>query len=123
MTWFAVHALVAFRKSVPSWPITINENIFLVEAKDACQAASEGVRMAMVEVSAEDGLTIDGEPATRTLVGIRKVLNISNPEPLDLDQDAPVSGTEITYSEYLVRSEDDLRKLVKGEAVVLRYID
>lgn len=123
MTWFAVHALVALKKHAFSWPILVNENIFLVEAKSAEQATSEGSKMAMIEVSVEDGLSIDDEPATRTFVGIRKVVAISNPEHLDLDQDQPVSGTEITYSEYEVNSEEDLQKLANGSSVFLRYVD
>lgn len=123
MTWFAVHALVALKKHTPSWPTLVNENIFLVEATHVEQAVSEGSRMAMLEVAVEDGLTIDNEPATRIFVGVRKVVAISNPEHLDLDQVPPVSGTEVTYSEYEVASEEDLQRLANGLSVVLRYVD
>ena len=123
MTWYAVHALVAMKRVDSVGPISVYENIFLVEAKDSNDAVSLGQSMAKVEADIEDDLTIDGVQAVRSFAGIRKVITISNPEPLDLDQDRPVSGTEITYSEYEVDSEDELRKLAAGEQVTVRYVD
>ena len=104
-------------------PIHVYENVFLVEAEDADHARTLATEMARAEVEVEDGLTVDGVAVARSLAGIRKVVSISNPEPLDLDMDRPVSGTEITYSEYQVESEDALLKLAAGEAVTVRYVD
>lgn len=123
MTWYAVHALVAMRRTDSIGPISVYENVFLVEAKDSNDAAAQGRSMAKVESAVEDDLTIDGVPAVRSFAGIRKVITISNPEPLDLDQDRPVSGTEITYSEYEIDSEEELQKLAAGELVAVRYVD
>jgi len=123
MTWFAAHALVAMKRVDSIGPIHVYENVFLVEAEDADHARTLATEMARAEVEVEDGLTVDGVAVARSLAGIRKVVSISNPEPLDLDMDRPVSGTEITYSEYQVESEDALLKLAAGEAVTVRYVD
>ena len=123
MTWFAAHALVAMRRVDSIGPIHVYENIFLVEAQDAGRAKVLAEEMASAEVEADDGLVIDGVAVFRSLAGIRKVISVSNPAPLDLDEDRPVSGTEITYSEFEVDSEDALRRLAAGEAVYVRYVD
>lgn len=123
MTWFAVHALVAMRPIDSAGPINVYENVFLLEAEDSESARVLATQMARPEAEANDGFTINGDPAIRWLAGIRKVISVSNPDPLDLDADRPVSGTEITYSEFEVDSEDALRRLAAGEAVAVRYVD
>jgi hypothetical protein len=123
MKWFAAHAVVAMRRIDSEGPISAYENIFLVQAENADQARNLATDMAKAEVEIDDGLTIGGVAAKRTLAGIRKVITISNPSPLDLDEDQPISGTEITYSEFEVASEEDLRKLAAGEGVLVHYVD
>lgn len=123
MTWYAVHALIALRKEDASSPIPVYENIFLVEAENVSKAKNIGTAFAMQEVSVEDELLVSGVPAKRDFLGIRKIVNVSNPEHMDLDQDRPVSGTEITYFEYEVDSNESLEKMVNGEPVWLRCVD
>jgi hypothetical protein len=123
MTWFAVHALVSMRRVDAVGPIHVYENVFLVEAEDAERAKELAVEMARPEAEADDAFSVGGVSAVRSLGGVRKVISVSNPDPLDLDADRPASGTEITYSEFEVDSEDDLRKLAAGESVAVRYVD
>jgi hypothetical protein len=123
MTWFAAHALVAMRRIDSVGPIHVYENVYLVEAEDSERAKVLAMEMARAEVEVDDGLTIDGVSVTRSLAGVRKVISVSNPDPLDLDADRPVSGTEITYSEFEVDSEDALRRLAVGASVAVRYVD
>jgi hypothetical protein len=123
MTWFAVHTVITVQRVDQLGPISIYENIFLVQAANSSQAKLEGERLVKPEVDSDDDLTIDGFPAKRTFAGIRKVVNVSNPEPLDLDNDRPVSGTEITYSEFEVDTEDDVIKFVSGQELLIKCVD
>lgn len=123
MTWYAVHAIVAMRRVDKIGPFSVYENVFLVEANSSAEASAKGAELATCEVNAGDNLTIDDVPAVRSFVGVRKVVSVSNPSPLDLDRDRPVSGTELTYSEYVVDSEEALQKLAAGEAVAVHYVD
>lgn len=123
MTWFAAHALITIQRTDLVGPIHVYENVFLVEANDSEGARAKAIDFAKLEVEVDDELTVDGMPTVRKLAGIRKVISVSNPDPLDLDNDRPISGTEITYSEYEVFSEDALQRLIAGDAVTVRYVD
>lgn len=123
MTWFAAHALIAIRRIDSVGPISIYENVLLLEADSSEQAKALAAKLTEAEVAIDDGLTINGVVAVRKFAGVRKVISVSNPDPLDLDKDRPVSGTEITYSEYEVESEAVLQRLAAGEAVDVRYVD
>lgn len=123
MTWFAVHTVITVQRVDQLGPISIYENIFLVQTTNSSQAKLEGERLVKPEVDSDDDLTIDGFPAKRAFAGIRKVVNVSNPEPLDLDNDRPVSGTEITYSEFEVDTEDDVIKFVSGQELLIKCVD
>ncbi len=123
MTWFAAHSIVASRRVDSQGVISVYENIFLVEAPDAASASSKAAEMARREVDSDDSLTIDEAPAIRTFCGVRKVVAVSNPYPLDLDEDTPISGTELTYSKFEVSSEEDLQILVEGGELSLRYVE
>ncbi len=124
MTWFAAHILIAMSKtSEPDGPFTVWENVVLLEAGDAAAALEMAQARGRADASADDSLTVDDQPARSQFAGVRKLINISNPEPLDPDGDRPVSGTEITYSEFLVEGRDGLAKLADGESVVVDYVD
>lgn len=112
MTWYAVHTLVAMRRVDKVGPISVWENVYLIEAENGHDAYVLGKEAAMPEP--DDSLRINGVKATQSFAGIRKIINVSNPVHFDQDQDRPVSGTEITYSEFQFNSEDDLRKYAEG---------
>jgi hypothetical protein len=65
-----------------------------------------------------DGLTLNGKPAAMVFVGIRKLIEVRTIGDIE---DKPADGSEVTYSELVLDSEDDLRKLVAGESVRLCY--
>jgi len=68
-------------------------------------------------------MELDGKPAKMVYEGIRKLINISNPVDIDPDKDRPMTGTELTYSHYLVNNEKQIQQLVDGECVILNYIE
>ena len=126
MTWFAASALVAMRTKEPSkgGPIEVYENVILVEA-DNPELAEQIARIEALKAEVEDDtFTIDGKPGYFSFVGIRKILRISNPTDMKYaDQDPPVTGAEISYSLFEVKSEDELAKLARGESVTLTYLE
>jgi hypothetical protein len=123
MTWYAVHAVVSSRRRDGVGRFSVSENIFLVEADSAQNAHNLGAKFAEVEAHLDDGLTLDDAPAIRKLQGIRKVVQVSNPEPLNLDLDRPVSGTELSYLEFEVDSESELDSFMCGDELSLRWLD
>jgi hypothetical protein len=124
MTWFTASIVIGMkRKDEKGGPIIVLENAVLIEAATSEEARLKAEEIGKTEASLDDGLTINGAPALRIFAGVRKIINVSNPEPYDLDQDPPTSGTEVTYSEFEVPDEDTLYRLASGDAVDLRYVD
>ena len=121
MTWYAASILISTRKiNNPGLPISVMENIVLVEASSheeaACRATEVGKEYAIFDST----LTLDGEAALNQFVGIRKILTIRNLGS-DMDQEPPSTGSEISYSEFEVETEEDLQKLADGKEVEVRY--
>lgn len=124
MTWYAASVLIAIRRvDLSSAPWLVYENVILVEALDAAGARKQASDIANREVSVDDDFTLDGHSAIKKFAGIRKLINVSNPDPYDLDQDRPVSGTEITYSVFEISDDDALAKLANGEELTIKYIE
>lgn len=125
MTWYTASVLIAMKPTnYKSGPIEVYENMYLIEAPSSQGAQDKAKELGKEEASiADDGLTIDGVPAVREFVGVRKVVSVSNPPPLDLDADRPTQGTEVTYSLFEVQDQDSLAKLAAGAAVEVRYLE
>lgn len=122
MTWFGVSVIVSIRLTRGKQAkIPVFENIILVEARTPKEAAKKAAKQAKAATKIEDGLTLNNKPAYYSFDGVRKVVNVSNPVHLDLDQHRPVTGTEITYSEFVV-NRDDIKKLVAGKEVKILYV-
>ena len=122
MTWFAASTVIGMRRQDGKGVISIYENIILIEAETANDAHRIASEIGLSEANIEDGLTIDDMPAVRIFAGIRKIITVSNPAPYDLDQDRPITGTEITYSEFEVPDEDSLQRFARGETMNVLYL-
>lgn len=109
--------------SNPENEYIVHENVILIEADSPEQADEIATRQARDEATIEDQLTIDGEAAVKRFIGVRKVIAIRNPGPIDLDQERPVSGTEITYNVLFVKGEENLNRLAIGDEVSLDYLE
>ena len=124
MTWYAAHVVESIRKlNNKNDDILIYENVVLIEAKNDKQALTKAKKYAKAAIVHDETLTLDNEPAILELIGIRKVVTIGNPWPLKQDEDPPTTGTEISYSEFRVKNQRDLRKFVKGEPVMVEYLE
>ena len=124
MAWYAAHAIVSIRPiNQKERAIAVYENVILLQAADDSEAMSKARRHAKASVAKDQSLTLNGEPAMQAFVGIRKIIAVSNPWPLDQEDDRPVDGTELTYSEFQVKDENTLTRLANGDAVPVRYLE
>lgn len=123
MTWFTASVLIAIKpESYAGGPIQVYENMYLLEAATAHDAFQKAKLLGREEAS-DDSLTIDDCPAICSFIGVRKLITVSNPFPLDLKEDRPVSGTEVTYAVYQVADEMAASKLANGEEVDVLYLE
>jgi hypothetical protein len=121
MTWYAAHIVIGFtaegRKEVVAW-----ENIILIDADSHEQAEQQAIKIGQEEASLDDALTVNDRPAKRLFAGVRKVLTIANPDPAQ-QLLPPVHGSEISFSEFILKDIDELMKLGSGKGVHLRYTE
>jgi hypothetical protein len=124
MTWFAASLIVGIRRiDAPDRQIVAYENVVLIEATTSEEAFKKAQEYGEAYAAVDDGFTLDDKPTVKTFAGVRKLINVSNPHPLDLDQDRPVCGTEVTYSLFELDDSDALTSLASGKEVSLRYVE
>jgi len=130
MAWYAAHIVsyVKFKDGIqdkyPLW-----ENVVLIEAESGNIAHEEAVRIGMSDYDDTDdpeqeSMTWDGRPAYWVFAGIRKLMEVTETaRTIDRAEagNRPIHGTEITYSEMQVDSEEDLLKFVEGNPVTVLY--
>ena len=126
MTWYAASIIIAFRtEQKDHLPILVHENVILIEAPNEDEAM-EKARTAgenQVQPGVSKTLRIGNRSAHLEFIGVRKLIAVGNPWPLSQDQDRPVDGTELTYSEFELPDEDALMRLSNGDDVTLRYVE
>ncbi len=115
MNWYAAHVImvVKFKDDVqdkyPFW-----ENIILIEARDSDEAFSKAAERARLnEGDDNNSFTWEDRPSTWCFAGIRKLLTCQN------YNERPSNGTEISYLEMEVSSQEDFSRVLKGESVVV----
>ena len=115
MPWFAAHVLETTliidgaQSQYPVW-----ENIMVFEAPDhdtVWDVAEEVARKRYGHES--ESLSLEGRPAQRRLVGIRRVVFI-------LDK-FPASGAEVSYLHYHVPDLESMEKLMCDEQIEIRF--
>ena len=64
-------------------------------------------------------MTLNDKPADCIYAGIRKIISVSH-----WDEDGKLNhGDEITYSQFNVFNETDVKRLVDGDVVELEYVE
>jgi hypothetical protein len=118
--WYAAHVImtVKFKEAVqdryPLW-----ENVYLVEASSADEALAKAAALGQEQEGDTSGTFCwEGTPATWVFAGVRKLIECRTSGDIE---DKPTGGTEITYSQMIVDSEESLAKLVNGEPVTVLY--
>ncbi len=116
MKWYAAHIVtwLKLREATQS-TFPIRENIVLVCAMSSDEALEKAEKKAHEDEIIDDSQTWDDKPADWIFAGVRKLIECLPPEK------QPSDGTEVTYSEMTVDSEDTLRKLVNGDAIAVIY--
>lgn len=125
MKWFSASVIMYAKvdndehESIPVW-----ENIILIEAESFEDAHKIAQSKAILDASNPDQtLTYDDKPCKILYGGIRKIIECSND---DIEDDNPSetisSGTELSYSQFIVKNTNDLNKLINNDDVYLYYI-
>ena len=123
MTWYTaslIETFVMLDSEQSSFPVY--ENFILLEAENPEIALEKAKAIGMSVNTLAEELTLDYKPALRVFVGVRKLITISNPFPMDLDETPPVAETELTYSEYELATFQDVEALAAGEKLSVIYI-
>jgi len=117
-SWYAAHLVmyVKFREGgqarFPVW-----ENVVLLSAGDEAEAFEKAERRGREDAEDDGSFRWGGKPARWVFAGVRKLTACDEPAR------RPGDGTEITYTEMVLDSEQSVERLVKGEPVSVRIAD
>ena len=132
MTWYAAHIIsyVKFKDGIqdrfPLW-----ENVVLIEADSGDKALEEAEKIGKSDYDDSDDpdnngdMTWNERPAYWVYAGIRKLIRCAPTASTEVDETLPTYtpgfGTEVTYSEMEVSTEEDLAKLINGDPITVLY--
>lgn len=122
MTWFVAHIVIGFLiedvcEGIPAW-----ENVVLFEADSAQEVDRMAQQWAESECRIDDKLEVNGQKAVRVFAGVRKISEIMHPEfGSEILLPHHINGLEISFSEFIVDTIENLMKLGVGEYVKLLY--
>lgn len=123
MHWFAASIVIGLKPEQDTGACMAYENIVLVQAASFEAAEAIAVEHGKIESDIDEGLYVNGIAATRKFLGVRKVVAVSNPHPMNPDEDRPDNLSEITYSLFKASDWGQLQLLASGEAVTIEYIE
>lgn len=114
--WYAAHILLYVkRKEGTESKYPVWENVVLIKANSEEEAFEKATQRGKEEEGDEDGtFRWGGKPAQWIFAGVRKLTLCEDPEK------RPGDGTEVSYVEMEVASEEAVRKLVEGKPVAVR---
>ena len=115
MSWYAAHIIIGFltdgAEQVIAW-----DNVTLIRAATHEEAEILAKQIGHELGAPDDGLTINGVSGKSVFAGIRKILSIDN-----FSADDTAHGSEITFSEFVLKNALALEKLAAGEDISLIY--
>jgi hypothetical protein len=116
--WYAAHVIMAYRYCEGEQDkFPVQENVFLIEANSSHEAHRIAVKIGEEEGRyAKPSAVYNEVPVRLTFEGVRKVVEC-------LPADRIGTGTELTYTEFLVDSKESLKKLVSGGDVTVTLQD
>src|SRR5947209_17169270 len=119
MSWYAAHVVLYVKyKKGPQSKFPVWENVFLIEAATDEEAFAKAEARAREDEGDCDGsFRWGGRPATWVFAGIRKLVSCDDPD------ERPGHGSEVTYTEMQLDSEEAVRKMAAGEAVTVELTD
>ena len=115
--WYAAHLILYVKlKNAPQRSYPVWENIVLVKAGTVEEAYAKAEAPGKAEEGDDDGtFRWGGKPARWVFAGVRKLTLCEDAEKRSS------GGTEVSYSEMEVDSEQAFQKLVHGQAVSVKY--
>ncbi len=117
--WYAAHILLYVRrKANPDGKIPVWENIILIEADSEEIALAKAEERGKQDEGDDDGtFHWGGQPAEWVFAGVRKLTLCEDSEK------RPGDGSEISYTEMEVNSEQALANLLKGKPAAVKLTD
>jgi len=124
MTWYTASIIISCRlKEGKQDVFPVYENFTLFEASSRKDAHEKAIQYAKEYAEIDDQLKLSGKSAYWKFEGIRKLIELRDHLSYELDVDKPNNGVEVSYSYMEVNSEDKLKDLATGNAVIVRYVD
>lgn len=119
MTWYAAHLILFVRfKERRQTRFPVWENIVLIQADSEEEALVKAEKRGRQDEGDSDGtFQWEGHLAEWVFAGVRQLILCQD------ENRRPGDGTEVTYLEMEVASEEALRKLAAGEQVSVRLED
>jgi hypothetical protein len=117
--WYAAHIVMYVkRKDGAGGKTPVWENIVLIKAGSEEEAFAKATQRGKEDEGDDDGTFRWGDkPAQWVFAGIRKLTLCEDPEK------RPGDGTEVSYNEMEVESEQAVWKLLEGKPVAVRFRD
>jgi hypothetical protein len=117
--WYAAHLILYVKlKDHPQQSYTVWENIVLIKAQTEEEAFEKAAQRGKEGEGDDDGsFRWEGKPAQWVFAGVRKLTLCEDPEK------RPGDGTEVSYLELEVDSEQAVSKLVRGDAVSVKCME
>jgi hypothetical protein len=125
MAWFAAHMIECAEVGEGENAVYYGyENIVLIEA-DTPQYALEMAKKLGEKIHSPSTVFIDGKEAISRFYGVRKVVLCQHLDEDEIrDENAhPITGTEITYTEFTITGKTRLKDFVNGEQVDLTIVN
>ena len=121
MTWYSASVIFLYEyKDGNQDSYTILENTYLLEAfsdENALELAE--IYAKEHEEGPDDTMKINGRPVILKYYGIKKLMEVRNM----IKEDNTLDGAEVTYSEYYTEKKEDFDRLIRGESVLLEYVE
>jgi len=125
--WYAAHAVLYFedRKRRQS-EYVVWENVYLIRARSAREASRRAENIGRKECVDDPSLRVNGRPTRLVFGGVRKIVACANSPYMKRGSvqsavTAMREEVEATYSSFVLRNRRDLRDLISGKAVTVRY--
>jgi hypothetical protein len=117
--WYCAHVIMHLKPyKYTKGDQLVWENMILVEAQSPEMALEKAKTIGLEDQDSSHGTTIDDRPARMIFVGVRKLIECRTIGDIE---NKPADGTEVTFSEFLVKNEEDVRKLAAGDPVRVLY--
>ena len=116
--WYAAHLVMYVKlREEGQTRFTVWENVILISAAGEGEAFEKAERRGRDDAEDDESFRWGGKPARWVFAGVRKLTACDEPGR------RPGDGTEITYTEMVLDSEQAILRLVNGESASVKIAD